>query len=517
MSLVSLGYYLFLFVSLMVYYLAPHKYQWCILLVSSLVFYYLVGTPWTFIYVLISVLVTWFVGKKIKREKLDSGSNSKKYLLIGLLTNLAILFIIKYTNFFLSNISAISNLFTGNSTDLSVKFISSLGLSFYTLQIVGYLLDVYWGTIEPEENIFKLGLFTCFFPQMVSGPISRYSSLNEELFKKHEFKLENIEKGSLRITVGIFKKLVIASNFSIVADYLLDNPSEYFGLFAFGGMIAYVIDIYTDFAGCMDIVIGTAKCFDIELVENFNKPFSSTTVQEFWQRWHVTLGLWLRDYIMYPLLRSKAWLKLSKWLKKRFDKHIARKVPTHLAMFVVWFCMGLWHGGGWNYILEGIWFWLIIDLSDWLFPVFEKITHNYKDKKWWRLFRQIRTLILYAIGAIIFRSAGLIDATKTLVNIFSPGRIINSIRVLIPTISTWLLDKVTYHDFLIALIYGCICFVVFLFVNYVQNSDTKIKDFIYRQPLAFKTLLIVVMLYFVVVFGMYGPGCNATEFIYGGF
>ena len=401
-SIVSVFYFVFLAVGLLAYYLIPKKGQWIVLLVTSGIFYFLIAdTIWTICYLIISILITWGAGLVIAKKR---GTNiSKAVFIIALILNFGMLFALKYTNFVLSNASYFHNLFHHTNVAWSVNWPAALGISYYTLQITGYLIDCQWGVNEPEKNIAKLALFTSFFPQMVSGPISRHSQLAEELFSTHRFDKANLREGITRIVIGLAKKVLIAGQLGIFTNTIF-NSNDFKGIILILGFACFIIQLYMDFSGCMDIVIGSAKCFGITMVENFDKPFSSRTIQEFWRRWHITLGQWLRDYIMYPILRTKLFNKWAKSLKKH-NKTLSKKLPLYVAMLILWLCFGLWHGGEWHYVIEGLWFWLIIVISDLLQPVFKKAIAVLKintENRFWILFQCVRTTLIFAIGNIFF-------------------------------------------------------------------------------------------------------------------
>ena len=511
MSLTSQIYFAFIALFLLIFYKAKTK-QWIVLLAASIIFYFLVGEPYTVIYLIAGVLVTWFASNKIcdSQEK-GNEKSAKKWLTLALVTDIGILAALKYLNFLLFNAGSIYSLITNTDTSWKVNWPASLGISFYTLQIVSYLLDCYWGISKPQKNIGKFALFSCFFPQMVSGPISRYNQLGDELFKEHIFSTDNIRDGSFRIIIGVIKKVGMAGCLSQIASEILDstgNPNFFISLL---GIFVYVFQIYADFDGCMDIVIGTAKCFDIDMIENFNHPFKSKSIQEFWQRWHITLGLWLRDYIMYPLLHSKNWRKLTKYLKKKkCSKRFVKLFPTHLAMLILWICMGLWHGGGWNFILEGVWFWLIIVISEWLNPQFEKIRKKINtENKLWIFFQQIRTGIIYAVGAIMFRC----DTYEKMVilsdNLFSKSVII-SLKSVVSDLKPVFISSSSS-------VFSLLVISTVLVVISILNRFGGISKLLKGKPIMFQILIALVLIYIIIIAGTYGPGYDASEFIYGGF
>lgn len=521
-SLFSLDFLIFLAVSVLFFYLLPRKMQWIVLLIASIIFYLFAGTPYTIVYLMASTLITWKAACRISdyREAGKENYIIRRVYLIALLSNILILAALKYANFLLGNASAIVSFFGGTKVEWSVSWVAALGISYYTLQIISYITDCYWERIEPQRNYAKFALFSCFFPQMVSGPISRYDQLNAQLYAQHEFKRNNLMCGLIRISLGFFKKLVIAENFNRLAQYFFDleNSEHTYGIYAIVGIGCYVIELYGDFAGCMDIVIGSAKCFGINMVENFNRPFTSVTIQEFWQRWHITLGTWLKDYIMYPLLRSKTFQKIGKYIKKTHGKQFSQKTTTYLAMLILWFCMGLWHGGGWNYIAEGIWFWLVIVLGQITEPFFNRVFHAKEHTgRLMTLFRQTRTTCIYAVGVVFFRGPDLTDAVKTICRSLSPKNIVNSLYEFPHFI--YIAKDLELNDgkLLVYLINAFTGFTIFILLSLWEKKHGKLQDTLTCHTLILQITCILSVLFAIAFLGVYGSGVKPSDFIYGGF
>jgi len=530
MSLVSMSFVLFFLTVLIVYYLVPAKGQWIVLLVSSLLFYFWASTPYTIIYVVLSVISVYYSTNRIeqlnmqvtmtecKETKQKLLKSKKRTYLCGLVVCVGMLAALKYTNFVLNNINLLSGIF-GEEMQLQVHWLASLGISFYTLQMVGYLTDVYWDMSKAQKNIAKLALFNCYFPQMISGPISRYNELEATLFGRHTFNASRVYQGILRILIGFFKKLVISEHLISVTDAILLNPSEYGGIFIWIGISLYVIQIYADFAGCMDIIMGVSECFGVALPENFKTPFSSTTIQEFWQRWHITLGAWLKDYIMYPILRSPLWNRYTKVVKKKWGKRAAKMLPTFTGMLILWFGMGLWHGGGWNYIGEGIWFWLIIVLGQIFEPQFKVILRVLKinvESKAWHCFRCIRTTFIYAIGALFFKAGSLSSALYMLKEAFSPVRVMQTVKELVLAI---VLAEQNMGAMRIAWMVISVALGIFMMVVWgiMEKKGSSFRSWMAGKGFIFNCISVYLILFIILIFGAYGPGYSSTEFIYGGF
>ena len=284
MSLVSNLFLLFVAVSVLVYYIVPHKFQWLVLLCFSYI-YYLAGGVRYVGFILFSTLVTWGIALAVeKAEAGGSHKSARNFLVLGLILNFGMLGVIKYTNFMIENLNA---LFHMNLRGMEILL--PLGISFYTFQSSGYLLDVYWKRCDAERNPVKYALFVSFFPQILQGPIGRYSRLAHQLYEPHKFEGKNIIRGFERILWGFFKKMILADWAAVFVDAIFDNPDQYSGLAIFG-VLFYTVQLYADFSGGMDVVIGIASMFGIELDENFKRPFFSISITDFWHRWHITLG-----------------------------------------------------------------------------------------------------------------------------------------------------------------------------------------------------------------------------------
>lgn len=411
MDITSFVYIIFVGISLIAYWNFPKGYQWVVLLVDSLIFYFLNAEWYTFIYLIISVMTVWAATNYF--IKCNVGKNKKSVLVATIIVNIGMLAVLKYTNMAINTLNILCEHISGYRIQ-NVSWVSSLAISFYTLQIVSYLLDAYWGVTNVEQNPIKLLLFTCYFPLMVSGPINRHEEFSHQLFEEHRFDYASVTHGMKRMAWGLVKKLAIANRLSIIVDNLWDNPEIYSGLWIWVAVIVYVFQLYTDFSGCMDIVIGVSECFGIKLAENFNAPLLSKNIQEFWQRWHITLGQWLRDYIMNPLLKSEPMIRLGDRAKKRFGKKNGKKIPSYIAMLGVWLAMGLWHGNSWKYIVgEGLWFWFVIVAGQVLSPTFDKCKGDLKIKVggvFWKLWQILRTDLIYAFGMLFFRADSLKDS-----------------------------------------------------------------------------------------------------------
>ena len=316
MSFTTFEFFPFALMPLVVYYIIPQKVRWVWLLILSYMYYfsYHVTTVWMMI---LTTAVTYAGGillGKLNSEKPDKDAdretkkafkkditNKKKKVVLGvILLSFGVLAVCKYTNFMIGNINGILSAF-GSRGRLSVlKLTLPLGISFYTFQSVSYVVDVYRGKHEPQKNFFKYALFVSFFPQLLQGPIGRYERLGEQLYEGHAYDLKNIQFGLQRILWGMLKKMVLADRVNAAVTLIFNNYWNYGGWINVFGVILYSIQLYADFSGGIDITIGIAQMFGITMDENFRQPYFSRSIGEFWRRWHITLGTWMKDYIFYP-------------------------------------------------------------------------------------------------------------------------------------------------------------------------------------------------------------------------
>lgn len=502
MEITSVAYLIFVFVSLIIYWRTPAGRQWWILLADSAVFYFVNAKPYTVIYLLISVASVY--AATIFFAQTQNEKKRKIVLVITIVVNIGILAVLKYTNLLISTVN-----YVGKKNISLVSWPSSLAISFYTLQIVAYLLDCYWGVAETEKNPLKLLLFTGYFPLMISGPISMHQQLSHQLFEEHRFEYDRVTSGLRRIAWGIAKKVVVADRLAVVVNYMFYSPDMFSGIWVLAAAIAFVIELYFDFSGCMDIIIGVSRCFGIELTENFKAPFLSRTVQEFWQRWHITLGAWLKSYVMYPLLKSSYFVGLSAKCKKKFGKQ-GKKIPSYIAMLAVWLLVGLWHGNSWKYIIgEGLWFWIVIVLGQISEPLFIKIRkalHISAGNTIWEGFRICRTIILYSLGMIFFKASSLSAAFYMIGRLFSKTAILEPLQSLYS--GTWAAFGGKY-----ALLAVVIMGSAQIFADVKTYKGESAQQCIMKLPFVFRWILYAAFVYLIILMGVFGK----SSFIYFGF
>jgi len=511
MSVTSLQFFCLFLLSIGIYYLIPKKFQWYALLLFSICFFCLSSPLFTGVYLLITIFSTTVCARTIDRNKQwNQEKEAKRALILGVILNVGMLCILKYSNFFISNFNMLTWLLHKPFHLELLHFMAPLGISFYTLQAIGYLFDTYWGISEVQNHLFKTALFIGYYPQITSGPIARYHEVSGQLYEEHLFDWKNVTFGLQRMLWGIFKKIVISARLSVLVDTIYGNTAKYGGFYIWFASFSFLMQLYTDFSGCMDIILGVSECYGILLPENFRTPFFSRSVQEFWQRWHITLGAWLKDYILYPILRSKNWRKLTKWIKNHFGKKAAKQLPAYLGMLCVWFLMGLWHGGKWKFILgEGMWFFLCIVTGQLLEPVFQKLIALFQINTTcfsWHLFQSIRVFLLVSIGNMFFRIDSFMETIK-------------AIRI---GFSKWN-PEIFFNGALLELGLGkkdffltFLCLILLLLVSIYQQKES-VREWLSRQNLVFRWMVLLTLIFAILLFGKYGPGYDAKAFIYEAF
>lgn len=500
MSIITITFLIFLLISLVIYYIFPRKFRWIVLLLSSLVFFFLNCSWELFLILLIEVIVT-FIGTIII-EKYPK--HSKKVLITTILTIVGFLFIYKYYNIIPLSFNLISKLFNINIELNKLNLLAPIGISYYSLSMIGYVIDVYWGKYKAQKNIFKHGLYCCFYPVMISGPILRYDHIEKELFKENKLDWNNIYQGFTRILYGLLKKIVIADNLAILVSFIFDNYTTYSGFYIIFGVFCYALQIYCDFSGCMDIVIGTGKTYGINMPENFNAPFFSTTLSEFWRRWHISLGGWAKDYIMYPILKTNFFQWINTKSKKILGKKYGKKIPTILAIFILWLLIGIWHGASFKYIFaSGILPWIYLSIGELLEPTIKKIMEKNlikTDTFSYKLFQRIRTMGLMCIVWLFVCAPSLLGSRQLFKYLF--------VFADIPLINK--LPQLPYGLLFILLL-------IVFFIDYLKYKEINVSEKFQEQNLLFKLWVIYSIIIIIFLYGCYGPAYNAVDFIYGGF
>ena len=495
---------------LLVYYLAPKKAQWCVLLFSSITYYLLSGNGILILYPIISCLAA-YLGTRVM-EKSKEERKRKAALLAVIVLQIGILFVLKYVNFGINTINGLALLFGKRKEVISgIWLMAPLGISFYTFSVLGYVIDVYNGIAVPQKSFLKLALYGMYFPTVLSGPIMRYREDGEQFFKPHAFDYKQVTFGLQRMLWGFFKTLVISERMNLVVNTVYGDYTRYAGVTFWVATVCFAFQLYTNFSGCMDIVLGMSETFGLKLPENFETPFFSKNISEYWRRWHITLGVWMKEYVFYPLMRTGFFTRLGKSMKRRFGKKRGKQLTTFSAMFVLWFTVGIWHGGDWKYVIgSGLLHWFYIVMGELLMPFFQKFmekAHMNPGSCLVNGFRMLRTFFLVNIGFVFFRADSVGAAFYMLRSMFStwnPGVILDG------SLLTLGLDWVEMTIAVISL--G-----ILLLVSVFKERKVSVREKISEKKLPVRWLIWYALLFYTILLGYYGPGYSAAEFIYQGF
>lgn len=500
MNLVSFDFIIFLIVTLILFY-SFKGIQKYILLFSSLFFYISISVmsrPKLIALMGYVIIVTYAGAILIEKSK---GKIRSMVLVLSITALMMILIIMKYAY---NLCSLFMEIFRIDGNVDWMQFVSVIGISYFTLSAIGYLIEVSWESYKAERNLFTVALFIYYFPQIISGPVTRFQEMKAQFDKKRFLQYENIMYGMRRMLWGYFKKLVISERFGIIVSVVYGDYGNYSAIGIVGATLAYAVQLYTDFSGCIDIISGVSELFGIRLPENFDAPFFSKSVQEFWQRWHVTLGLWFKDYVMYPVQKSKLMIKLGKKCKKRFGKKIGKKIPFYLSMLILWFLIGVWHGGtGYYFIASAIIPCFILMTSDLLQPVLEKWVSNWRINRGcfsWRLFQSVRTVLLICICWIFVCSNGTAASVSVI------RHMLENPIAFTPLVSAFETFGLTVTDMAVMFV-GVF---VLAAADYFQYSGSSITEKLDKQNGGFRCMIIYAEVFAILLYGMVGT----SAFIY---
>ncbi len=518
----------FLPICIIVYSIIPQKTKKYFLLFASMVFFWLVSGQ-LIVYLILTIMSVHYFGiwldriqgkrnaavkaaPKEERKALKKVflHQSRLVLLFAAVIHIGVLLVIKYSPFFTTNVN---NLFTLLNVPLQLdipSYIMPIGISFFTLQAISYLFDVYRGLIKADDNIFRLALFMSFFPQIVEGPICRYGQTADQLWNVKQIEFENLKLGAQRILFGLMKKLVIADRLNPLIKEVFSNYSNYQGGIIAIAAVCYTIQLYMDFSGTMDAVMGIAQIFGVTMPENFQRPFFSKSISEFWQRWHITLGTWFKDYIFYPVTMSKPMKNLTSSARKKLGNHFGPLLAGSVALFCVWFCNGLWHGSAWNYIFFGMYHFALILAGNIISPAVtatNKKLHINADCFAYRTMQMVRTTILVIIGELFFRAEGLKDGLAMF------GKMVTDFSF--STLDSTLMDKlkIDVQDIIIV----AVALVIIFVISVLNEKGINIRLSLKKKNIVIRWGLLYALIMFIVIFGAYGKGYVPVDPIYANF
>lgn len=475
MQYISYNFLYFVAASVLLYYVLPPKIRKYGLLVSNIVFYAFSGiknTAFLIGFALVTYAAALLVGRTDCKAK-------KALFAVYIVISAGTLTFIKFAN---NTLGAVSKIFSVPGVTLDVIY--PLGVAFFTLQGISYVADVCRGKYAPDKNVINVMLFMTYFPIIVQGPISRYDALSKDLTKEHRFDGRNFSFGLQLLLWGLFKKLVIANRAASFVDQVFNNYQDYSGLVTVFATFLYSLQLYADFSGCVDICRGVSSLYGIPLMQNFNFPYTAVSVKDFWARWHISLSTWLKDYIYIPLGGNR--------------KGKARKYLNITAVFLV---SGLWHGVGLHYIVWGLYHGALQVAGDLLKPARKKAVDVLKmrrDRFSYRFGQQALTFCAVSYGWLIFRANGLRAAYDMTRSVFVKFFCVDQLRELFDT-----------KDFRVLMVFTAIFIIVSLW-----QKRYSLREKLARQDLWFRWAVYVAALFAVIIYGVYGSGYNAGDFLY---
>lgn len=496
-NVTSLAYLCFLFVVVLLFYLLSNKFQMSVLLIASIIFYTASGVQYM-LFVLFSSIITFVVAKQLsgKRSKQD-----KELLGIALIGTLGVMVVIKYCAFTISNINALLH------TNIPiVSLIMPLGLSFYTFVLISYIMDVYRGKYVAEKKFLKLFTFISFFPHISQGPLSKYNELSSQFEEKKKFEYKNMCFALQRILWGFFTKLVLADRIGTLISGVFSNYETQSGSALLIASMLYSIQIYADFYGSMEIAIGSAQLFGIKLQENFMRPYFSTNMPEFWRRWHISLGVWFKEYVFYPISISKLMRNLSVKSRRKYGMKTSRIVAAIPPIMSVWLLTGLWHGASWNFVAWGVFHGILILLST-IFSLsvqqfVVKIGIN-TENMIYKVLQMFKVFMLCTIGRIFFRATSIKSAVIIFNRIFT---LTSGENNLIP-------EEITFYDIVDYAIPLGACILLFV-VSIIQENKGDVRNCIYTKSIVIRWIIWISIICAVVIFGI---SSTTQSFIYEAF
>lgn len=530
MAFTSINFLIFALAAMILYYCVPLNWRWLVLLVASYAFY-LISSPKTFVFILATTIVTFFGGKQIgaynstykaymdehkkelssqerKAAKAANQKKKRKIVAIVLIIDFGILAVLKYFRYYLQAMGLFD---TG-------MLLIPLGISFYTFQSAAYIIDLYRSKMDADTNIAKFALFTSFFPQIIQGPIPRHNELAKQLYEGHRFEFNNLTSGAQLVLWGFFKKLIIADRIAIPCAQIFDNYTDYSGGIVFASFVFYTIQIYADFSGGIDIARGVAKCLGINMPLNFMRPYFAESLSEFWRRWHMSLSFWCRDYIFYPIAISKFFGRLGTSLRKTLGNHVGQLFPVIVAQFATFITIGIWHGAEFKYVAYGLYNGTIIVLGLLLEPLFVKWAeklHINRRSNGWKYFGIVRTFVIVSFGRAFPKAASFSVAVSMIISVFRPGHG--------PSFADAIMD-IGMSDIDYMILIGA-CIVWFLISLYEEKYFKKnggdgtesFREMLGNKPAALRWTILLLGFAAVLALGVYGPGYDASAFIYRGF
>lgn len=481
----SLQYLIFFPIVMFTYFAIPYKYRWMLLLAASY-YFYMAWKPAYIILIIISTLIDYFAG--IMMGRTEDKKKRKKYLMLSLVSNLGILFLFKYFNFFSSSIQSVAYYLNIPYAFPQFKLLLPMGISFYTFQTMSYSIDVYKGNMKPEKHLGIFALYVTFFPQLVAGPIERSENLLPQFREEHDFDYKLATDGLKLMAWGFFKKIVIADRVAVVVNQVYNNVDDYTGFPLVLATIFFAFQIYCDFSGYSDIAIGSANVMGYRLMTNFKRPYLSKSIPEFWKRWHISLSTWFKDYVYIPLGGNR----VVKW-------------RWYYNLLITFLISGLWHGASWTFVAWGA--------VHGFYQVFSHVTADLRKKLSHisglsklgfvhKLLKIAITFCLVCFGWIFFRANSLSDAAYVIRHLFDN---IGSIKSLDDIFTQSL--GLGLDEFQLNVAYKSIGLLALVDII---SEKADIRGMLSRSPVLVRWSLYYILVLWIILLGTYG----SQEFIY---
>lgn len=535
MSITSFQFLAFVLITFIVYNVFPQKHKWVVLLAASAVFY-ISFSPWGILFLIATALIAFFSAKQIQKvkdaesawmsenkRKVDKETRKAKkgafkkqrnlWVVLTVAVSIGTLFMCKYYGALAGSV----NHAWGTTFWTAENIILPLGISYYSLQLIGYVIDVSRDIIPAEKNPLKVVLYGMFFLSIMQGPFNRYNDLMPQICEQDRPKLsyQRLKLAVLKIAWGYVKKMCIADQVGRIAGEVFSNYTNYSGLAVLLGIFCFAVQLYADFSGYMDIVLGIGELFGLKLPENFRQPFFARNISEFWRRWHISLGLWLQDYVFYPLLKSGAFKKLGKSITNKMGKEAGRRIPTYLGMLILWTLIGTWHGAGFNYIFSvGLLQFLYVFIADITMPLSEKVKkklHIKESNIFWHIFQSLRCTALMMFAWVFFNSKTFMDAVRLLGRLFCSNflSVSNLMQVFYSTESTMNgQTEFIWLGFILCVV------IVLLIVDFCHERNIAIRTGIMSKIYPIRMILYLALVFALLIFGAYGDDYVAGNFIY---
>lgn len=489
----SIHFLVFFPIVTLIYFVIPYKVRWIWLLTTSY-YFYMCWNPQYALLIATSTVITYLSGLLIaKSNRLKDQSRREKqkklWVFLSFTSNLLILFFFKYFNFTIDSLNVLLEGIGIQVATPSFDVMLPVGISFYTFQALSYTMDVYRGDLEAERNLGKYALFVSFFPQLVAGPIERSKNLLDQINNYHTFNYNRMRRGLCLMLWGFFQKVVVADRVALLVNQVYNNYTDYQGFEIGVATLLFAVQIYCDFSGYTDIARGAAEVMGFKLMVNFKQPYFAKSIGEFWRRWHISLSSWFKDYLYIPLGGSRV-----------------STIKRYRNIMTVFMVSGLWHGASWNYVIWGFLHGMYQIIGDVLKPVREKFVGQARIKKYTAVYSWLQvgiTFVLVDFAWIFFRAPSgkeAIGVIKQLFSTFNPSVLWDG------TLYTLGLSAADFWAMIIS--------IVILWLVDGMQTKWKLRESIFRLPLPIRWSIYTFSLFGILIFGVYGPGYAASQFIY---